>query len=369
MRITRNARSFCALVVFSLWLHGAVGACASHVPEYAFVDGGEGGAEEAAIEASEAAEEGGSDTGPAPPAAMTHLRFAVWSPDTPEADFCVAPLAPAADAGDAAPMDDGGDEDVGAGSGSDAGQPIWQGPLVAQAATEVDGGIGVFADADTPGVTFPQVTRYFELPAGAYLVRAVAAGAADCTLPLLPSSDATLPTLKPNAFTTTAIVGDYAQASKDAMVTVVTLPDDSSAASGSVALRFVATLPSVGFLDLGTGTLGSPGWKPLFTDVGFGLAGAQADSDAGKVDHDGYLSIPPLADTILTATVAMVSDAGAPIIVTRGVSIGSGAVATLVAIGGKTGDLTPPQLLLCLDKAPPVGVVFADCNVLLSAGD
>jgi hypothetical protein len=368
MRITRNARSFGALIVLSLWLHGAVGACASQVPAYAFLDGGEGGAEEAAIEASEAAEEGGTDTGPAPPGPMTHLRFAVWSPDTPEADFCVAPLASAASAGDAAPMDDGGDANVGAGAGADAGEPTWQGPLVAQAATEVDGGIGVFADAETPGVTFPQVTRYFELPAGAYLVRAVAAGAADCTLPLLPS-DTTLPTLKANAFTTTAIVGDYAQASKDAMIAFVTLPDDSSAASGSVALRFVAALPSVPFVDLGTGTLGSPGFKPLFTDVGFGQAGARADSDAGKVDHDGYLSMPPVADTILTVTATMASDAGGPLVVTRGASIKSGAVATLAAIGGKTGDPTPPELLLCLDDAPAVGVVFASCNVLPSAGD
>jgi hypothetical protein len=369
----RNVRRAYALVVLSLWFHAAAGACNSHIPEYALVDGGEGGPSDAAEDRSEAAEDSGDAEASVIPGPSTEVRFAVWSPDTPEADFCVAPLASQPDAGDSG-IHDVGAADVDADAVSfDSGVTLaWQGPLVAQAAAEVDGGIGVFPDADTPGVTFPQVTAYLELPASAYLVRAVAAGSFDCSLPLLPV-DQPLPALKAGTRTTVAIVGDFSQSGtgihSDPTVKIEALTDDSSGTGGRVALRFVPALPSVASLSLGTGAFQTSGYSPIFVGVPFGQAGAPTDSDAGKVDDNGYVAIAPLSSVTLTAT-AFGVDAGGPAIVAEGVSMAAGSVVTLAAVGGKTADpLQPSQFLLCLDTAPATGVVFADCNVLPSPGD
>jgi hypothetical protein len=349
----RAARRACAFVIAFLWLDGAAGACSSHVPEYAFDDGGETGTDDAQRGSFDVAGEAsdGESESVAPPFLRTHVRFALWWPDMPAADFCLAPLVSDTDAGDA--------------NGEDAGgEPTWRGPIVSQAATEVDGGIGVFADAQMPGLTFPQVSTYFEMPAGAYRLRAVLAGASDCSVRILP--DETLSALGRDDFTTVAVVGHLAPT----IVAVEPLKDDTSAASRSAALRFVAALTSGASLSLGIGTPGSPGFEPLFTGVPFGQAGDQADTDAGKVDDNSYLSIHPLADATLTTTVAGGADSGEPVIVAEGVSIASGSVATLVALADPSDDpLAPPQLLLCLDTAPAVGVVFADCRVLDAPAD
>jgi hypothetical protein len=359
--------------MLSLWLHAAASACNSHVPAYAYTDGGEGGPSDAPEDRAEAGEDSGDAEASVTPGPSTKVRFAVWSPDTPEADFCVAPLTSQPDAGDAGIHDAGSTDGDANAAPFDSGETlVWQGPLVAQAAAEVDGGIGVFADADTPGVTFPEVTTYLDLPAGAYLVRVVAAGSSDCSLPLLPA-DQSFPAWKTDARTTVAVVGDFSQSGtgmhSDPTVKIEALADDSSGTSGKVLLRFVPALPSVASLSVGTGTFGMPGFTPLFVGVPFGQAGVQSDSDAGKVDDDGYLAIAPLSAVTLTA-VAFGVDAGGPAVVAEGVSMASGSVFTLAAVGGKTADpLQPPQLLLCVDTAPASGVVFADCNVLPSPAD
>jgi hypothetical protein len=363
------ARPAVVAAVLGLWLYGAASACQAHVPAYALDDGGDGGdagtadvaPPDASVPDSGEEEEGESEVAP-PPTPPTRIRFAVWSPDLPEADFCVAPLAAPPDAGDSAPPNDAGsDED------EDAG-PVWQGPLVAQAASEVDGGIGVFADAETPGVAFPQVTSYLSVPAGAYRVRTVAAGSSDCAAPML--ADATLPTLNANARTTLARVGDYMQAARDPVSSLVVFTDDFVGVSGRVELRFVAALPSVGSLSLGVGKSGSRGSESLFTGVPFGERGAATESDAGKVDPNGYLTTPPLEDATLTATIAKGADAGGAVIVADGVTIPSGSVATLAAVGGKTFDtLEPPRFLLCLDTASAVDVLFAECHLIARPTD
>jgi hypothetical protein len=178
-----------------------------------------------------------------------------------------------------------------------------------------------------------------------------------------------LPTFQAGARSTLALVGDYNQAATDPLITLVAFADDASSAHGDVALRFVTAVPSVSALDLGLGTLG-PGFRPLFSDVAFGKADDAKDSDAGKVDPQGYLTLAPLANATLTVTNVSGMDAGGPLIVAGGVTIAAGSVATLVAVGGKTGGAAPPpELALCLDNAPPVEFVFGNCTVLAPPGD
>ena len=134
-----GVRRVLALVALSSCPAIAVGACESHVPEYALVDSGEAG--EAAPHDTMPLEDTASDLDaasdeaapPLPPQA--HLRFALWSPDIPASDFCVAPHVTASDA-----SADGQSVDSG---------PAWIGPLIGQAASAVDGGVTTIFDGDS----------------------------------------------------------------------------------------------------------------------------------------------------------------------------------------------------------------------------
>jgi hypothetical protein len=355
----KGKRLACFWVV--VWLgSGALSeACTSHVPEYALTDGGEGGEGDAApVEAGKPMDV--TEEADAIPEAtvipQTRMRFALWSPDAPSVDFCVAPIASKPDAGAA----------DSSGVGSDAAE-AWQGPLIGQEATRVDGGIEAVFDGETlSGLSFPQASAYFDLPAGSYAVRLVLAGASDCSMPVLGNDAMGLPAFKAGASTTVAVVGDYQQAATDPTIEVVAFADDTSGTGGSIRLRFINAVPSVSSLDLGVGTIGSPGFHELFSGVLYGRAGTA--SDAGKVDVNGYVTTSTLNDAILSAISAS-PDAGA-LVLAGGATVPAGSVATIAAVGGKSGGTPPlPELSLCLDTATPVGFVFAHCSVLGAPGD
>jgi hypothetical protein len=57
------------------------------------------------------------------------------------------------------------------------------------------------------------------------------------------------------------------------------------------------------------------------------------------------------------------SDAAANTALANSVEIDMGSIATVIAIGGKTGDsANPPALLLCMDNQPSGGLL-SDCSV------
>jgi hypothetical protein len=360
------------------------GACNAHVPVYALVDGGdEGGDDEGVSDTAppkdavgDAIESDADREAPEASAPLTYIRFALWSPDAPGADYCIAPRAPSTkDAGVAIEAGEAGDAGMvgeAGGSDDDSGvNPAWQGPLIALQATAVDGGIEVVFEAGVPtGLAFPQVSAYFAFPTGSYDIRAVPSGSADCATPLLGTDATGLPAFAAGAHTTVALVGDYAAIKPDPEMQYTSFSDDTSSGPSTIALRFIAAVPSQTALDLGVGTFGAPGFRGLFTGVPFGKAGNATDSDAGKVDDNGFLASPPVSDAVLTAIASPLPDGGTPLIVVGGVTIPAGGVATLIAVGGKTGGLPPlPELELCLDTAPVVDTVFANCNVLKTPGD
>jgi hypothetical protein len=356
-----GSRRAYALVLLAIGPLAIVEACTSHVPEYA-LDGGTEGGEAASAESQppgdsqgDGGADGATEEAPLP---QTHLRFALWSPDAPGADFCIRPHLAVVDGGSVS--GDAGDD--------------WQGPLIGQRATLVDGGINVVFPPGTPsGLAFAQASAYFDFPAGAYDARIVAAGSADCTTPLVGTDATHLASFGANAFSTIAAIGDYQQAASDPELTMVAFSDDGARSSGHLKLRFIMAVPSVPSLDLGVGTLGSPSFAPLFSGVAFGATGTAKETDAGKVDSANYLLIAPLANVTLSAIHQAAIDAGSTLLVADDVNLPGNSVATLVAVGGKSGGAPPlPQFALCLDTASPVNSVFADCRVLgisVDAGD
>jgi hypothetical protein len=348
-----------------------------------------------------------ADAAPAP--AQTYLRIGHVSPDSPPLDVCVAPHGAIVFQGPLVGQLAAG---LAAASGraGDAGDA---------------GGAQAEEDAGAAGVVYGQISAYVPLPPGQYDVRIVAAGASSCDSavsfvrplddgdggddggsgdgdPSDSGPDATepgdgspvdagardgtvdgardastvgdagedaasgepewtrLPTLAVGAYATLLVAGDLTPAGDDAPLTVTILPDDVVLGGGAAALRAVNAMPGYPAIDLG---ISSPAqWMQLFTDVRFGAASAQTSAGNQPVDANGYIPIGPLAEQAMGVR-ASSSDAGVNVATASSVEIDQGAIATVIAIGGKTGDsASPPALLLCIDNQPSGGLL-SDCSV------
>jgi hypothetical protein len=292
----------------------------------------EGGVLDSAVADALASAPGDDGSGDEPEASTsTFVRLAQLSPDTSAVDVCVAPH----------------------------GSTAFRGPLIGQLAAsmgdvDLDGG-----DAEAaPGISYSQVSAYMPLDAGAYDVQIVAAGASDCASPLVAATP--LPTLAAGAFTTVLLAGEASPAGAEAPLGLTALVDDSVLPGGAAMLRVVNAVPSVPALDFGLGSAAA--WIPVFTGVAFGAAGSHAATGEGTLDPAGYLPIGPLSAQPMSARPAD-ADAATDTAVATSVEVDFGSIATLVAIGGKTGDAAhPPQLLLCIDNQPSGGLL-SDCSV------
>jgi hypothetical protein len=346
---------------------GVPGPLSNDAEDGAVDDGGDGSASDAAAR---------------PP--QTYLRIAHVSPDSPAIDVCAAPH----------------------------GTTAFQGPLVGQLAASLTAGTegGTEADGGAPGIAYSQVSAYLPLAPGQYDVRIVAAGASSCASALAlarpfgggdggsdddagdatapsdasapldatapidaaapqdagsdgssPSSDWTnLPVLAVNTYATLLVAGDLSPVGGDAPLDVTVLPDDAVLAGGAVVLRAINAVPSETSLDFGLGS--GAAWVPLLTDVSFGGASTQGGPSEDAVDPNGYLAISPLSTGTLSARPSA-SDAASDTAVANDVEIDLGSIATVIAIGGKTGDpANPPALLLCTDNQPSGGLL-SDCSV------
>jgi hypothetical protein len=262
---------------------------------------------------------------------MAFLRVAQWSPDSPAVDVCVTA------AGD-----------------TFAGQM----PQIAQLAAGGDAGT---ADGGPVGLSFPQVTSYLIVPPGAYSVRLVAAGAADCSTGLV---DLATATFADGTYTTIAALGDRSPVASDQPLQLVAFVDDVTAPAGQIALRFINASPSssLASIDLGTGSLAGTGgaYAPLFTGVEFAQSSAAAGSDAGAVDANGYLASNPLAGATLSAhvTTTALDTAVAP----NNVTVMAPSAATIALVGG---GASPAKLLQCTDADDSSGTsLLTTCTVI-----
>ncbi|HEX3480252.1 MAG TPA: DUF4397 domain-containing protein [Kofleriaceae bacterium] len=238
---------------------------------------------------------------------LAHLRIAHLSPDTPAVDVCLAP----------------------------AGSHAFDRPLL--------------RTLGAPGLSYPQVTTYVDLPAASYDVRVVHASAASCATPVIPDT-----TLAPPAgdTATVAAIGDLEPIGPDPALQLAVLIDNTEVAAAMTKLRFVHASPGTPAVDVGTGT--GVGFQRLFAGVAFGKVAVHPPLE------DGYLQTSPLAATTLTARLAGSATDALSI---AHISFDPGAIATVFAIGGKTGQtVNPLRLLVCRDSHSADGLL-ASCAI------
>ncbi len=169
------------------------------------------------------------------------------------------------------------------------GTAAFQGPLLGQVAAD--------AGQASSGLAYAQVSAYLSLAPGAYDVRIVPAGAADCSTPT--SLDAgsvpdvtNLPAFAPYTNATLLVAGELTPSGGDMGLTVAAIGDDVVLERGGAALRAVNAMPGIPSLDFDLGS-SDAGWVPLFTGVAFASAASRAGTSVGAVDPNGYLSVAP----------------------------------------------------------------------------
>ncbi|MGO9834943.1 MAG: DUF4397 domain-containing protein [Polyangiaceae bacterium] len=290
----------------------------------------DGGTDDSALmpQAVDGAPEPGDATPAGAPPAL--LRVAQMSPDLPPIDVCLAVH----------------------------GTGAFEGPLLAQMA----GDAGV--DSGTPALEFAQVSAYLSVTAGQYDARLVPAGTVGCDAASSLADGTNLPPLEYDTSGTLLVAGDASPAGADSALTLVVLPDDAVLAGGASSLRAVNAVPSAPSLDFGFGSFATE-WLPLLTAVGFASASMHVGPGEGAVDSDGYLPIGQVSGQVLSAR----ASAGATSDTAVGdVAIPVGSIATVIAVGGKTGDAThPPAIFLCIDNQP-AGGLLADCSIASATG-
>jgi len=280
--------------------------------------------DDAATPAVEASQEAG-EAEAGPPTAQ--LRVAHASPDLPPIDVCVAPH----------------------GTGS------FVGPLFAG----LSGDAGA-VDSGAVGLAFAQVSAYLTLAPGPYDARIVAAGASDCGAAGSLADGSSLPPLASDTASTLLVAGDASPAGNDPGLTLAVLPDDAALAGGAASLRAINAVPSAPSLDFGLGSFETQ-WVALLAGVGFASASSRGAPGEDAVDASGYLPIAPLSAQVLSARAS--SAATSDTAVASHVTIPMGSIATVIAVGGKTGDSTQPAaLLFCIDNQA-AGGMLADCSI------
>ena len=278
----------------------------------------DGGLETDALGDDAAASDGATQAAPdAPSAPSTFIRLADWTPDAPSAGFdaCLAPT----------------------------GTTSWIGPLLAQ--TFPPGSLG---QGGANGLQFPAVTQYFGVAPGQYTIQIITAGTTDCTSGVLPMTD--LPMLALDEHTTIATVGDVNPRGNDTGLKVAVFFDDEAAPSGGAAVRIINTVPSVAYVDFGTGSLTMQNFVPLVTGAGFGVVGVDL-ADGGTVGITGYFVTAPVTNaqfsTHATGTSTM------DIATATHVTLAAKTLTTMAVINGSNGGF-PPQMLICTDSATPI---------------
>jgi hypothetical protein len=230
------------------------------------------------------------------PASTARVRVAHLSPDAPAVDFCIAP----------------------AGSGTFAG------PVLAAA-------------GDPLGITYANVTRYFDVEAQQYDVRIVGPGAADCGRGILPDITG-LPELPPGASATLAATGKLDHDGTGEAFALRAYIDDADVAPGQAKLRFVHASPGTPRVDVGLG--GGALFQAVFPGIAYGETLPQGN---------GYVTTAPFEGAEIAARV---TGTAADVLSITPASLPAGAIATAFAIGQVGSAAAPLGVLLCNDNGP-----------------
>lgn len=257
------------------------------------------------------------------------IRIANWVPDSPATgyDMCLEP----------------------------SGTTSWIGPLLA-----MNFAAGALGEGGPNGIQFPYVTAYVGIPPGQYDLQLVAPGTG-CSMGVIGTTYG-LPLLTAGSITTFAATGTVNQIDIDSPLKISAFSDETAGNGAGALVRFVNADPTVAAAVAGMGDLAQGNFAPLFQDAAFGVA-ARTLADGGTSDANGYTLIAPLASQLLSAhatggttDLATVAHANAA----------AGTVTTLVLINGadEGTPTVPPQLMGCVDSAPPEGAL-SQCTVLI----
>ncbi|MEZ4394231.1 MAG: DUF4397 domain-containing protein [Polyangiales bacterium] len=205
----------------------------------------------------------------------------------------------------------------------------------------------------TAGLAYTQVTRYLSVPAGAYTVRIVAPGSANCDTALAGLADTTLPMLPAGARATVSAVGVLGDMGATAFRLNPTL-EDAPAGMSELKVRFVHASPGTPAVDLGIPGAGTA-FTALFSNVAFPNAAMSS-----------FTSTTAISNASLAARVAgMDTQAGAYPLQINGVSIPLGATVTAFAVGRLGNTMTPLSALVCSDgQASMANANLTSCAVL-----
>ncbi len=289
---------------------------------------GDDGGEQDAVVKDATAEEGEA----APTLAL--LRLANWSADSPAIDFCLAPH----------------------------GTGAFQGPILGATAAAIDDA-GVL-DAGSGALSFPQASSYLVVDPAQYDARLVAAGSTDCSAMII--QDATgLPELVRGAAGTIALVGATQPRGSEPGLQIVGFRDDlKSALPTAFLLRAINAAPDLPKVDIGT--LNGGLLQKSLRGVPFGGSSAGlANVGGSSPDPDGYVPQTPFVNAILAASpsVATFLDGAAGSIIARTspISVGVGAILTIVVVGAS--GQTSCQIVECVDNGGTPGLV-GNCQIL-----
>jgi hypothetical protein len=241
-----------------------------------------------------------------------HVRVAHLSPDAPAVDVCV--------------------------KRKDAADTTYVGP--------------VLKPGLATGLAYSKVTGYLDLDPGAYTVRLVPGGAANCNASLsgLPAYD--LPALPAGTWATAAAVGEAGKT--PSTFTVKPFVDSRAPVAGKNTIRFVHASPTTPAVDVGVGF--RAGFTRIWSSVSFPNAGSPTGADA-----NGFVAADPAADVVVTARVAGSSDDALSV---GPIDLVAGKVFSTFAIGLLAGtDDKKLSVLACDDLAAPTGGL-SNCAIL-----
>ncbi len=235
-------------------------------------------------------------------AATARVRVAHLSPDAPPVDFCLSP----------------------------AGTRDFAGPVLKS-----------LGAAD--GISYANVTAYVDVKPIQYDVRIVAPNADDCATSLGGLPDFTkLPALPEGATATIAALG-HVNAGGDLGFRLAAYIDDTEVTFGKAKLRFLHASPGTPPVDVGLG--GGVLFAPVFPNIPYG---------SGLPTNNGYLETAPLAHREISARA---SGTTTDVISVKPADLPAGAIATAFAIGELTNPSRPLDVLVCVDNAPPKGIL------------
>ena len=248
-----------------------------------------------------------------PPMTMALLRVAHLTPDAAPIDVCVAVH----------------------------GSTAYQGPLLKQ------------AGVDAGGLAYAQATKYLALPPAQYDFRVVDGAAASCATGMLDVTS--LPALRGGESVTVAALGlMHPPAGNNNTLQLKLYVDDTGAASGPVALRFIHASPDTPAVDAGIGSGNQ--FTPAFLNVGYAAVGLSVTSGA-----NGYIMLGPESHAPLL-TVRLRGGTDDALTFTPPSEPSFGDTVTAFLIGNLSSAPAPFKALVCVDNGAPTGAL-ADCAV------